>query len=184
MKSRDVAILTWAEFLREFNSKYYSQAVINSKVVGFTRLQQGNLSVLEYVQQFDQLSQYAPDMIQTKTSKVWRFLSGLHPSLAGLVDTGREGPKSYADAVGSAIQQESWAKTDKGLSLNTGNAQKEVLQPSPLQMVGGQCSGGRFGSRRGGPITKTSLVDSVGSLRQEVRGRVGQEIRANQNSSG
>ena len=41
-----------------------------------------------------------------------------------------------------------------------------------------------LGSRRGGPITKTSLVDPVGSLRREVRERVGQEIRVDQNSLG
>ena len=62
--------------------------------------------MLEYVRQFDQLSRYARDMIQTETSKVWRFLSGFRPGLAGLVDTGREGPESYADAVGCAIRQE------------------------------------------------------------------------------
>ena len=38
-----------AKFLMEFNSKYYSQAVINGKVVEFTRLQQGSMLVLEYV---------------------------------------------------------------------------------------------------------------------------------------
>ena len=48
-KSRDVVAMTWTEFLREFNSKYYSQAIINNKVAEFTKLQQGNLSVLEYV---------------------------------------------------------------------------------------------------------------------------------------
>ena len=48
-KSRDVAVMTWAKFLREFNSMYYSQVIVNSKVAEFTRLQQGNLSVLEYV---------------------------------------------------------------------------------------------------------------------------------------
>ena len=69
-KSRDVAVMTWVKFLREFNSKYYSQAIINSKVAEFTRLQQGNLSVLEYVGQFDQLSRYAPDMIHMEASKV------------------------------------------------------------------------------------------------------------------
>ena len=69
----------------------------------FTRLRQGNLSVMEYVQQFDQLSQYASNIIQTETSKVWRFLSGLCPGLAGLVNMGRDGPESYADAVGCAI---------------------------------------------------------------------------------
>ena len=36
-KSRDVAAMTWAEFLGEFNSKYYSQAVVNIKVAKFTR---------------------------------------------------------------------------------------------------------------------------------------------------
>ena len=36
-KSRVVAAMTWAEFLREFNSKYYSQAIVNSKVAKFTR---------------------------------------------------------------------------------------------------------------------------------------------------
>ena len=41
-----------------------------------------------------------------------------------------------------------------------------------------------LGSKQGGPITKTSLVDPVESLRQEVRGKVGQGIRVDQNSSG
>ena len=47
--AQDVAVMTWAEFLIEFNSKYYSQAVINSKVAEFTQSQQGSMSVLEYV---------------------------------------------------------------------------------------------------------------------------------------
>ena len=40
-----------------------------------------------------------------------------------------------------------------------------------------------LGSRRGGPIIKTGLVDQMESLRQEVRGRVGQGTRVDQNSS-
>ena len=48
-KTRDVTAMTWAEFLVEFNSKCYSQAITNSKVAEFTRLWQGNMSVLEYV---------------------------------------------------------------------------------------------------------------------------------------
>ena len=42
-------------------------------------------------------------MIQTEISKVWKFLSGLRPGLAGLMDTGRDGPESYADDVGRVI---------------------------------------------------------------------------------
>ena len=88
--------------------------------------------MLEYVRQFDQLSRYAPDMVQTEMSKVWRFLSRLHPGLAGLVDIGRDGPESYADAVGRVIQQESWMKTEKNVNIGTGEGLKETTQPSPL----------------------------------------------------
>ena len=62
----------------------------------------------------------------------WRFLSGLHPGLVGLVDTGKDGLESYVDVVRRTIRQESWMKTDKSLSLGTGSGQKEVLQPSPF----------------------------------------------------
>ena len=76
--------------------------------------------MLEYVRQFDQVSRYAPDMVQNETSKVWRFLSGLCPSLARLVDTGRDGLESYADIVGHVIRQESWMKTEKSVSFSAG----------------------------------------------------------------
>ena len=60
-RTHDVTVMTWMDFLVEFNAKYYSQAVINSKVAEFTRLQQGNMSVLEYVRRFDKLSCFALD---------------------------------------------------------------------------------------------------------------------------
>ena len=41
-----------------------------------------------------------------------------------------------------------------------------------------------MGFRREGPIIKTGLADPVESLRQEVRGRVVQGTRVDQNSSG
>ena len=96
------------------------------------------MSVLEYVRQFDQLSQYASVMVQTEMSKVWRFLSELRPNLAGLVDTGRNGLESYTDVVGRAIRQESRTKAEKNVSLGIGDGLKEVLQLSPLQVVGNQ----------------------------------------------
>ena len=60
------------------------------------------------------------------------------------MDTGRDGLESYANAIRRAIRQESWAKIDKSSSLGTDGGQKDVLQPSPLQIVGNQHSGGRF----------------------------------------
>ena len=88
--------------------------------------------MLEYVRQFDQLLRYAPNMVQTEMSKAWRFLSRLRPSLARLVVTGRDGLESYADAVGRAIRQESWMKTEKNVNVSASEGLKEVIQPSPL----------------------------------------------------
>ena len=45
-KTRDVTVMAWAKSLIEFNSKYYSQAIIYSKVAEFTRLQKWSMSVL------------------------------------------------------------------------------------------------------------------------------------------
>ena len=78
------------------------------------------------------------------------------------MDTGRDGPESYADVVGRAIRQESWAKTDKGLSLGTGGGQKEVSQLSPLQIVGNQRNGGRFRFQARWPNNENKLGGSDG----------------------
>ena len=72
------------------------------------------------------MSRYALDMVLTERSKVWRFLSGLHPDLAGLVDTRRDGPESYADAIGRAIHQEAWMKTEKKVIPNADKGSNET----------------------------------------------------------
>ena len=53
-------------------------------------------------------------------------------------------------------------KTDKGLSLGTGVGQKEVLQPSPLQIVGNQRSGRRFGFQARRPNNQNNPGGSSG----------------------
>ena len=68
----------------EFNFKYYSKVMANHKIIEFTNLTQGNVTMLEYVRQFDQLSHYVSDRASIKASKAWRFLNGIRPRLAML----------------------------------------------------------------------------------------------------
>ena len=77
-------------------------------------------------------------MVLIETSKVWRFLSRICPSLAGLVDTGRDGLESYADAVGRAIRQESWMKIEKKVNLSVGEGLKEMTQQNQCQVYENQ----------------------------------------------
>ena len=53
-------------------------------------------------------------------------------------------------------------KTYKGLNLGTGSAKKEVLQPSSLQIMGGQRSGGRFGFQMRRPSNQNKSGGSGG----------------------
>ena len=62
-------------------------------------------------------------------------------------------------------------KTEKNVKLSAGERLKEVLQPSPLQVVGNQRSARRFGFQS--PIVKIGQLGLVESLRQKVRGKVG-----------
>ena len=77
-------------------------------------------------------------MVFTEISKVWRSFSRLRPGLAGLVDTKRDGPKSYANTVGHAIRQESWMKTENKVNLSAGEGLKEMTQPNQSQVYGNQ----------------------------------------------
>ncbi|XP_062091879.1 uncharacterized protein LOC133797823, partial [Humulus lupulus] len=105
-QTREVNQMTWAEFELVFNEKFYNEAVLTAKVSEFTRLQQGNLSVAEYARTFDRLAKFAPDLVNTETSRLNRFLEGLQPELARDVDMGRTGPLSYAQAVEKALRAE------------------------------------------------------------------------------
>ena len=107
-QTRDVSTMTWADFQQVFHEKYFSEAVQNSKMNEFINLRQGKLSVADYVLKFDQLARFAPDIVATDTSRKNKFMRGLNSDIARFVDTGREGPASYADAVQRALRSESW----------------------------------------------------------------------------
>ena len=61
------------------------------------------------------------------------------------MDTGRYGAESYANAVGHAIRQESWMKTEKKLNSNADEGQNETTRLNQSQLFGNQRSGGRLG---------------------------------------
>ena len=98
--------MTWANFLEEFNNKYYNVSILAAKVIEFSNLKQGNLPIIEYIRKFDRLARYAPDMVTTNTARVNRFLEGLKQELAKDVDMGRKGPISYREVVQRDIRAE------------------------------------------------------------------------------
>ena len=105
-QTRDTTQMTWTEFQAIFNEKYYNTAVLATKVNEFSKLQQGNLSVAEYVRKFDQLARFASDMFSNDVTRFTRFIEGLKSELARDVDMGLTRPISYRQAVEKALRAE------------------------------------------------------------------------------
>ncbi|KAM6595889.1 hypothetical protein CsatA_006413 [Cannabis sativa] len=61
-QTRDVSVMTWEEFKKLFEEKFYNVAVRTSHQEDFVKLTQGKMSVAEYTLEFDRLSKFAGDL--------------------------------------------------------------------------------------------------------------------------
>ena len=80
--------MTWQEFTASFREFYIPTGVLNRKLTEFLDLRQGSLSVMDYVNKFNHLSQYAGTHVDTDEKKRDRFYRGLSCSLQEKLYTG------------------------------------------------------------------------------------------------
>ncbi|XP_022872504.1 uncharacterized protein LOC111391503 [Olea europaea var. sylvestris] len=74
--------LTWEQFKKELMDKYFPQSLRDFKESEFLQLKQGNMSLMDYERKFDQLSRYAPHLVDTEIKKTRRFEQGLNPDIS------------------------------------------------------------------------------------------------------
>ena len=83
--SRDLAVMTWAEFQELFMGKYFLET---AKAQEFLELKQGAMIVMDYVTRFTELARFVDDYVATNLAKVRRFENGLklsiHARIVGL----------------------------------------------------------------------------------------------------
>ena len=96
--------MTWAEFRESFRAHYIPAGVMKMKLDQFLALQQKDSTVMQYVSQFNHLSQYAPEHVNTDVKKRDCFIRGLNPkirrSMSNLLHC------TYHEAVNIAISYE------------------------------------------------------------------------------
>jgi len=73
--------VTWQEFTKTFREFYIPTSVLNRKLTEFLDLRQGSMSVMDYVNKFDHLSQYAGTHVDRAEKMRDRFYRGLSCSL-------------------------------------------------------------------------------------------------------
>ena len=83
--SRDLEAMTWAEFYMPFMGKYFSATTRHAKAQEFLELNQGAMTVIEYVARFTKLARFVDDYVATYLAKVRRFENGLRLSIRGRI---------------------------------------------------------------------------------------------------
>ena len=79
--SRDLEVMTWAEFQELFMGKYIPDTARHAKAQEFLELKQGAITVMDYVAKFIKLARFADDYVATDMAKVRGFENGLKLSI-------------------------------------------------------------------------------------------------------
>src|SRR3954471_23957500 len=77
----DGHVVTWQEFRDAFRGYHLLDELMERKKEEFCNLTQGEMSIHEYVREFNHLARYAQDEITTDARKQARFRKGLSPIL-------------------------------------------------------------------------------------------------------
>ncbi|KAL5583142.1 hypothetical protein UlMin_015584 [Ulmus minor] len=104
--TRDVTVMTWADFFKEFNQKYYNSAILRAQQDEFLNLKQGNMTMIEAVNKFEQLSRLCPFMVRTEEDRLKRMMDMFRPDIALAIESGRSLPTTVASCVERAVRIE------------------------------------------------------------------------------
>jgi hypothetical protein len=109
--------VTWDEFKLVFREHYIPEGVLHMKKEEFMRLKQVGDTVMQYLNKFNHLSQYAIDQVNTNVKKRNCFMRGLNDRLQRKMATCLD--LSYSRAVSTALAVEA-KNTDLGKSKGFG----------------------------------------------------------------
>jgi hypothetical protein len=78
---QNIGAITWNEFKARFRTHYVPRGTLKLKKKEFFDLQQGSLTVNEYLNKFTQLSRYTPDDVNTDEKKQDALLNELNDEI-------------------------------------------------------------------------------------------------------
>ncbi|XP_024023167.1 uncharacterized protein LOC112092120 [Morus notabilis] len=97
----DVENMAWEQFEELFNEQFFPQSYRGEKAMKFMGLQQGDMSVREYEAKFNELSRFAPFLIESEHIKCLKFERGLKSAIRRSLVALRL--RVYSDLVVAAI---------------------------------------------------------------------------------
>ncbi|GMN48464.1 hypothetical protein TIFTF001_017633 [Ficus carica] len=122
---RNVAAMSWQDFVAEFKTMYYNREILVAQQDEFNSLKQGSMSVLEAVKKFEQLGRLCPELIPNEIEKVRRIMKMFQNDIAKQVSAGSSPPTLVSDFISRAIRAEYWINQDKEARAQIFKAKKE-----------------------------------------------------------
>jgi hypothetical protein len=81
--------INWDQFKAAFRGNYIPPGLMAMKHTEFMKLTQGNKSLTEYLQAFNNLARYATEFVDTDAKKIASFKRGLSPKLMKTMGTSK-----------------------------------------------------------------------------------------------
>jgi hypothetical protein len=128
--------VTWDEFKLAFREHYIPEGVLHMKQEEFMKLKQGGDTVMQYLNKFNHLSQYAIDQVNTDLKKRNCFRRGLNDRLqrkmATFLDLSYSRVGSTALAVEAKYAGPGKSKGNGGDRYNQGPEKRQRLVIRPF----------------------------------------------------
>jgi hypothetical protein len=118
--------IAWGQFKAAFRGNYIPPGLMAIKHTECMRLSQGNKSLTEYLQAFNNLARYATEFVDTDAKKIASFKRGLGPKLMKTMGTSK--CTTFNDFISDALTQE-----NNNAIYSASKSRKRALEASALQ---------------------------------------------------
>ena len=166
--SRELEVMTWAEFQELFMGKYFPKTARHAKDQEFLELKQGAMTVMNYVARFTELARFADDYVAIDLAKMRRFENGLKLSIRARIVGLRL--QNMDSMVGTALTIEREIEDARSTRDASVSSKRKDSQSSSSSEKRQRASSSRGSQSRGHP----------GQGQMRVSGQAGQMRVANQ----
>ncbi|KAM1119868.1 hypothetical protein FF1_043930 [Malus domestica] len=130
--------MTWDDFEQHFYDRYFPVALKQTRIKEFFELEQGNMTVAEYVSKYIELGKYAKALVADENTKVVKFMLGLKNGIRRYIMG--QGTKTYREIVDAAYALEQdhliFLKKKASASGSVGNKGQGARNRAPVNESG------------------------------------------------
>ncbi|KAK1610109.1 hypothetical protein QYE76_033782 [Lolium multiflorum] len=172
-------VFTWEEFKKKFRDAHVPESVVELKKREFDELRQNTAPIMQYVRDFNRLSRYAPEDVDTEEKRKKRFMKGMNPYMKMQLRLARTA--EFQELIDSAITFEDdyrQVQEDRRKRARIEPRKYPISKPTPNRSFKPRfrpTTGSQY--NRGGKKSQESQPASAGRRTPERKELSGAEIR-------